>query len=70
MMLIAIRLDAGKDLFGKDRKVTVFIDHMGHRHDTQLGWPDPAADGIHWGPIFAITQGEWIAELQIATGAA
>jgi hypothetical protein len=70
MMLIAIRLDAGQDQTGMERKVTVLIDHMGQRHDTRMDWPKPDEPGIHWGPIFQVTPQEWLAECQIATGSA
>jgi hypothetical protein len=68
MMLIAIRLDAKKDVTGKEQKVTVLIDHMGQRHETRIGWPEYNEPGIHWGPIFLITPQEYLLECQIACG--
>jgi hypothetical protein len=65
-MLIAIRCDAGKDTDGTERKVTVYIDHFGHRQMTKVGWPAPDEEGIHWGPVLGITPKEYLLECQIA----
>lgn len=70
MMLIAIRCDAGKDQANKDRKITILVDHMGHRHETWTHWPDLADDGIHWGPILSITPEEYLRQCQISCGEA
>jgi hypothetical protein len=70
MMLIAIRCDAGRDVQGTERKVTILIDHMGKRHETWMEWPDLKAEGIHWGPILSITPEEYLRQSQIACGEA
>ena len=69
-MLIAILCDAGKDLDGTERKVTILIDQQGRRHETRGGWPDPGDVSVYWGPILMITREEYIAECQIACGEA
>jgi len=70
MMLIAIRCDAGKDLDGSECKITIYIDHFGHRQKTEVGWPNTDEEGIHWGPILGITRREYLLECQIACGEA
>lgn len=67
-MLIAILCDAGPDLDGSERKVTIFIDQEGNRHETRIGWPDVGDVSVHWGPILLITREEYILESQIAYG--
>lgn len=66
MMMIAILLDAGKDSTGKQRKISVMIDHMGQQQETRVGWPDSKEVGIHFGPVFKITPEEYALQCRIA----
>jgi len=70
MMPIAILCNAGKDSTGKDRKITILIDHMGHRIESWDRWPGPKEEGFHWGPILWITPSEYLTQLQITRGEA
>lgn len=70
MMMIAIRLDAGKDSTGQQRKISVLVDHMGHQQETRPGWPDAKEAGIHFGPIFKITPEEYDLQRRISCGEA
>lgn len=65
-MMIAILLDAGKDLTGKDQKLTMLIDQEGRLHEVRTGWPAPREASFHWGPVLRITTAEYLLQLQIA----
>lgn len=66
--MIAILCDAGKDVTGKERKVTLLLDPQGQLCDVRTGWLHPDQAEFHWGPILRITPEEYIFHLQIATG--
>lgn len=66
-MLIAVRLDAGPDLDGRERKLTLYIDSSGALFDVLSGWPRPGPT-VQQGPILRITPEEYELQLQIAMG--
>lgn len=70
MMLIAILCDAGKDSTGRERKISILIDHMGFQHETRMEWPDRREPGVHFGPILKITPEEYLLHYRAACGEA
>ena len=67
-MMIAILCDAGPDLDGSERKLSILLDQEGCRHETRIGWPDVGDVSIHWGLILHITREEYILQENIAYG--
>lgn len=67
-MRIAIRLDAGPDASGHERKLTALIDQHGRLHDVLVGWQACDAPGVALGPVYRITPEEWLLQLQVAQG--
>lgn len=67
-MRIAIRLDAGPDASGQERKLTALIDSHGQLQDVKVGWQACDAPDVALGPIYRITPEEWLLQLQVAQG--
>lgn len=68
MILIGIRCDAGPDVQGKERKVTVVINADGELQEVRLGWPGPRDESLCDGPILRITPEEYLLQCQIQCG--
>jgi hypothetical protein len=68
MILIGIRCDAGLDVQGKERKVTIIIDADGGLQGVRLGWPDPRSEELADSVILQITPEEYLRQLQIQCG--
>jgi len=70
MILIGIRCDAGPDVQGKERKVTIVINADGELQEVRLGWPDPKSEELSDSVILKITPEEYLRQLQIQCGEA
>jgi hypothetical protein len=70
MILIGIRCDAGPDMDGTERKVTIVIDADGALQEVRRGWPGPKDTELCESVILRITSEEYLLQCRIACGEA